>query len=227
MRPLKLLFLILISGAVISRLNAQQLDENSKIKLILSDGKELYLLSKVNAQGTDNDYYYLPTNLRVSVSNNKPEISLIVYNEGENAGGILHLLLTWGLNNNQVEEAAKLLKKKLNANASIVGQVMVNEGEPSFSITSEKPIARILEKSLHQNSHIPLISGAKFAASFKLNAEDVKEITDAKKDYHKLKDINIQMNFTYQTMGQRGAIRTAAMQNWCIELPATEIFKYF
>jgi hypothetical protein len=205
---------------------AQQLDPNSRIKLVLSDGTELSLLSTLNLHGNDYSYYYLPASLRISVSNNRPEISLLVYNDKDNQGGILHFLLTWGLTGSQEREANILLKQKISDSAFIAGQVMVNEGSPGIGITTDKPLARILGRYLNQNSHIPLMSGGKYAVSIKLASDEVKEILDAKKNYSLIRDIAIQMNFTYGIMVQKGFIRTAINQNWTIEMPLRDIIKF-
>jgi hypothetical protein len=205
---------------------AQQLDDKSKTEVILSDNTHL-ILYKAYSSGQDaNIYYYLPVNLHVSFNGNKPEISLLLYNDNENKGGILHFLLSWGLTRLQEEEARNLLNKKLNDTTMIAGSVLADAAPVSFKITSDDGIAGILRGALTQNSQVPLIPGSKLAASFKLSDKEAILINEVIKRPEKIGKGTIQMIFIYKSMVKDGYSTRPVEHEWILEMSLKDIFEY-
>src|SRR5438046_572175 len=99
-----LILRILINALLPVHVTGQLLNESSCREIQLHDGVEV----KVCATATNNkSFYYLPGILQLSLSNGLPQISFLVFKEGNSdkiAGGILHFLFQWGLTGNQEKE---------------------------------------------------------------------------------------------------------------------------
>ncbi|MEL7223245.1 MAG: hypothetical protein AAGJ93_18105, partial [Bacteroidota bacterium] len=107
-------------------LNAQILDAENKIVVILSDGTQVVCLGRVNtvsngaAPNFSNEYYYTPTNLRLSTKEDgTPEFIFLRYTSdkaveyGGDQGGLIHFLMEWGLTAEQERELQQKVADKL------------------------------------------------------------------------------------------------------------------
>ena len=103
--------------------NAQELDANNRLTIALSDGTKVNLVGKampMNSETVSNDYYYLPTNLRIAQKpDGTPAFLFVKFTTEKDAasggvqGAIIHFLMEWGLTDAQRKEADKKLKETL------------------------------------------------------------------------------------------------------------------
>src|SRR6186713_2560141 len=121
--------LFTIFGLVLSTsLNVfpQVLDSENKIGITLSDGIQVVAYGRANTASSSsydkfsNEYYYLPTNLRLSKKDDgTPEFIFVKYTTEENeaAGGVqgalMHFLMEWGLTPDQEKELQQKIKEKI------------------------------------------------------------------------------------------------------------------
>lgn len=116
-------------------LNAQGLDANNMITIVLDDGTKVNLIGKALSMeasqtiyGTNkasNEYYYLPANLRLSQkADGTPEFLFVKYTTEKDAsaggvqGALIHFLVEWGLTADQLKQAELKLKSKLGQSSS-------------------------------------------------------------------------------------------------------------
>src|SRR5687768_2171724 len=123
----------------------------------------------------DNEYYYLPTNLRLSKRGDTgvPEFLFLKYvtEEREDQGGIsgalIHFLMEWGLTEELRKEAETLLQSRVKG-AKVVGPVMMQQADgETFSIISATVAKdnKDFTRSLITNGQAPLLPGQKIAAA--------------------------------------------------------------
>jgi len=139
----------------------------------LPDGNNVMLVEGKN-YGKKDLFYYLPTNFRIS-KNEKglPEFSLMYYTEEKVEEAILHFIIKWGLTEEQQLLTENMLNEIQDKPALIMGAISLNNSE-EFTISQNTQLGKILKRSLSSSSKPPLMSGAKMALSFKINAEDTK-----------------------------------------------------
>lgn len=164
-------------------------------------------------------FYYLPVNMRVAEKNGMPEFSFITYRKdslSEIEGGLLHFLLTWGLNSEQESLLDSLFKAQGDSLATLMGSIMVKP--ESFEISTEKPIAKILKNTLTNAAKVPSFAGGKMALSFRLDGEQAKAIFKAIKSPKTVNDISLKFLFKYDAMGGE--------KPWEIALKLSDLFSY-
>ena len=126
----------------------------------------------------DNEYYYLPVNLRLSKrpDTGVPQFLFLKYmtDEKEDNGGIngalLHFLMEWGLTDELRRECEAALQVKVKG-AKVMGPVMLQQAEgESFSIISATVAKDNKEftRSLITGGVAPLLPGQKIAAAANL-----------------------------------------------------------
>jgi hypothetical protein len=204
---------------------AQNLDDDSRTEVILSDGTPVVLYRAHSTEGS-NIYYYLPVNMHLSVRDGRPEISFLLYDEDGNRGAILHFLLTWGLSVSQVKEANELLNLRLKDTVIVAGSVLVDAAPVSFVITGNDRLVKIMNGAISQNSQVPLIPGTKLAASFRFPGEEADYISNMIIQQRKTIDGAIRMIFTYKTMVKKGYVSKPVEDEWMIEMGLDNIFQY-
>ena len=196
MKPINyiLLCLFFLSTHVLQAQVEQQKD--GSYKATLSDGmgtEVLVFAAKPNDRGKL-PFYYLPTNLRVSVQDTTPEFSFMPFGEGEEiSGGLMHCLLKWGLGRTELKELRHLLRTQVDSNAVLYGSVTVEQFDegPDFELSSNTELGEILNKSLTNKSQVPLNAGGKLALSFLFSAKDAQTIAEQINDPEKLKEESI------------------------------------
>lgn len=188
-----LTFVLLTSGAVPAQLPVSA-------DVTLSDGTRLQLFREAGQSPGSTIYYYLPVNLRISDSDGYSEFSFIVFRNDSLSpirGGLMHLLLVWGLTPAQQAEAERLLLAETDSSAVIGGSLFMDEDPayPGFEILSDSPLAHILRRSLKNAGGTPLNAGAKIAAAFSFSAEDAAEMNKALEKASNFDGIRFKMYF--------------------------------
>ncbi len=198
------LVLCLGMGSVLS---AQLPDQ---LELTLSDKTKVKLCRQSNDRSSSL-YYYLPVNFRISEKKGQSEFSFLTYRKDSLApitGGIMHMLMEWGLNKNQLEEAREQLRLQLDSTAILAGSVFLSQdsAHPSVEIISKNSLGEVLMRSIKNSARTPLQSGAKLATSFSFSAEDAKVMAEALEKPKKLKDIVFRIYFTANDYRFRGCV---------------------
>ena len=207
--------LILICGAT----NAQQLDDNSVQTVKLDNDVTVTLframnpeLSSLDANGDvkqvapSNDYYYLPTNLRLGLRpDGVPEFLFTKFTTESKTGvngAIMHMLMQWGLTAGQQAELDKKLKEVTkNPNAIVRGQVQLkadDERGGSFQIIS----ATLSDKSFATailNGRAPMLDGGKVAMATRLTADGAQLLASTFDKATSIADLSISLNYVYTT----------------------------
>ncbi|MEP6793322.1 MAG: hypothetical protein ABJB16_03275 [Saprospiraceae bacterium] len=158
-----------------------------------------------------NTYYYLPANLRLAIKKDKtPEFSFLTYKSADGNeidGAILHLLFEWGLTADQEKEIDKKIKSTLDSNAVLAGVISLEIPEkiPSFLISGDSELAKILGSRWSQPPVASVIPGTRMAISYRLTAAEAKLFEAALIQPSKFDGISVELKFIY-----RGGYR----QNW-------------
>jgi hypothetical protein len=202
---------------------AQNLDDESRTEVNLSDGTTVVFYKGHQAEES-NIYYYLPVNMHLSVRNGIPEISFLQYDEEGNRGAILHFLLTWGLSGSSVREANGLLNLKIKDTAIVAGPVLVDAAPVSFLITGNDTVVSIMNNSSSQNSPAPVIPGSKLAASFRFGADDSDYLSGIIRNHKKEIDGEVQMIYIFRTMVRQGYLTKPVEHEWKLSMNLDTIF---
>lgn len=179
----------------------QRLIPESKMDIVLSDSIKVTLYRAVTADRVNNACYYLPVNFRITEKAGKPEFSFLSYDsdqDGRNDGAIMHLLLTWGMTDDQQTEAERLLREKFDSTLYIAGcPLLSGKGESiRFEIHSDNPLGEVLSKSLRSRGNPPLSPGEKMALSFMFSPENSERMESGVKNPEKLKGIFFDLTYT-------------------------------
>jgi hypothetical protein len=185
----------------------QRLIPGSKMVIVLSDSSSVILYRAVTSDHVNNACYYLPVNFRISERAGKPEFSFISYDsdeDGKNDGAIMHLLLTWGLTEEQQTEAEKLIRGKVDSTLYLSGCPLLSEKREDirFDIHGDNPLCEVLRESLRSKGSPPLSPGEKLALSFMFSSGNTEKIELALKSPDRLKGIFFDL--TYSVSGNQG-----------------------
>jgi hypothetical protein len=128
-------------------------------------------------------YRYLPTGLRVPRNEaGQPEASLLKISENEGdpiTGGIMHLMLVWGLNVKQELELQSALRETVDSMAVMLGAANVETtGDEKVSIRGDGPLGDALRAALKSSSSVANSAGGKMALSFRFDEGQVKVLLD-------------------------------------------------
>ena len=155
------------------------------VRLRLRDGTPVTLIRGVEDEGASRAYRYLPANLTIARRRDGvPEFSFLAYREdstGPIVGGIMHLLLRWGLTEDQEAELQRALRSQIDSLGTVVGAapVRAREEDPSWEITSKGTIGAILNRSIASSGHVPTAPESKLAISFRFDAPDAVKMSEA------------------------------------------------
>jgi len=120
-----------------------------------------------------NVYYYLPPAPRVSErADGGLELSLVKFVDpkGDTSGGLLHMLVTFTLPEDELETLREALKKE-NGKARLAGPVPLHQAEEgSFTIISGSLSDKGFTRSLISSGRAPVTPGAKAAVAATLSA---------------------------------------------------------
>ncbi|MEZ4776209.1 MAG: hypothetical protein R3D00_23750 [Bacteroidia bacterium] len=190
---------------------AQQVDMRKEVKLTLSDQTQVLLYPSVDYR---HQFYYFPVNLRISIrKDSQPEYSFLTFkenDEGPVTGGLLHVMLTWGLNISQEEEALEKLRSEMDSTAVIYGALPLEPLEPAsgFYIISDNKGAEIMRRSLKASAGPANVPGGKMAASFMFSADDAVAMEKLMAHPEDFKDSRIFFAWRYAYSDQILAIGT-------------------
>ena len=152
---------------------------NGSYQITLSDSLQVQVFAKERDERGKIPCYYLPTNLRISVKDTTPEFSFLTYGDDEISGGLMHVLLKWGLDRTQLKELRSLLRNNLDSNAVLYGSTMVERTTKAqdFEISAHTVLGKMLNQSMTSKSQVPLNAGGKLALSFLFDATNARTIT--------------------------------------------------
>jgi hypothetical protein len=152
--------ILLLAALMLSAqgLNAQVLDYQNKVEIVLNDGTHVILYGKAKSLNNTytGEYYYLPAGLRLSHrTDGTPQFLFLKYTTEQRAeaggaqGGLIHFLMEWGLTQAQLQEAQTKLVTRIAdlaktpgspykgiQNPKIMGAVDVYTEDESFRIIS-------------------------------------------------------------------------------------------
>jgi hypothetical protein len=175
---------------------AQIVDWSAKIECTLPDGEILQLFPSTSAP---TGYYCLPSHLRLSVNEDKqPEFLLMLWaNEGEAAvsHGIMHWLITWGLDKDQENFVRNYITTTVDSTANLLGTLSVNAPEKYVIKGKNTELTTLLNKAIQTGGSIPTTPGGKSATSFKIEGENAVLLQKIYKNKDKWKDVWIEMPF--------------------------------
>jgi hypothetical protein len=195
MKRILSLCMLLLSAITLS---AQIVDDFNTVTVTLKDGTKVTLYGRAwdigdktqeellkqgslkdNLTAKNGEYFYLPTNLRLSKNaQGTPQFLLLKYVTDEvtpdrdMSGALLHFLLEWGLTEEQRLECEELLRrvKPKEPQARVVGPVkLFAPEEESFAITSATTSDKGLTNSVLTSGRAPLTEGGKVAVASSLN----------------------------------------------------------
>ncbi|WP_340200863.1 hypothetical protein [Ascidiimonas sp. W6] len=192
--------LIIVLSFWMNPFNAQVLEMENIQQFILADGTHIKIAKKRSGfDETEEAYYYLPAKIDFSKSKQgAPEFSFLAYKQGgEITGGILHFLVQWGLDKNQLYEADSLLKAKQGTKAILMGAVMPEASVPAKNIRVEGNLqmAQILNNSKSTKGKVTLLPHSKMASSFHLSRADAISFQKLLSDNNNLKNTFLVFDF--------------------------------
>lgn len=188
------LFIFMISEVS----NAQAVCAESRSVVPLRDGKEVVLFSE-SMNGSGYSYYYLPGDLHISEVKGNKEFLFQPYHENGADGAIMHMLLTWGIGQDEEDQIKKFLVSRGDSLGVIAGNVNVEQiSREAFAIVSTNSLGRILNRSLNSQPNVPSHAGSKMALSFNFKDEDASKMKAAMKNPQKFKGISFQLIYHYQ-----------------------------
>lgn len=207
-------FLVLFSGIVHSQILNDasfltiKLKDQTTVALYSSLPEELRSLDENGDRQTvapTNDYYYLPTNLRLAQRpDGVPEFLFTKFtteNSEGVSGAIMHFLMKWGLSTEQQKELQdKLRIETKNPEARVKGQVQLNRDVESggFQIISATLSDNSMATSI-LNGRAPTLDGGKVAVATRLTADGAQLLSSSFEKAKSIADLSIQLNYVYST----------------------------
>ena len=222
--------LLLLIGCILSGiLNSfsQILDSENKVGITLSDGVQVIAYGRANTASSSsygkfsNEYYYLPTNLRLSKKEDQtPEFIFVKYTTEENAaaggvqGALMHFLMEWGLTPAQEAELQKKIAQKLGdlkntnpkysevQNPKVLGPATLKsdvEGE-TFRIVSGTLTNQKFTPNMVTSGKAPLLPGAKMAVAAILEKNGAQLLAATFEKARSITDVSLNLRFQYEVL---------------------------
>ena len=217
----------------------QALDSDNKVGITLSDGTQVVAYGRANTASSSsygkfsNEYYYLPTNLRLSKKEDgTPEFIFVKYTTEENAaaggvqGALMHFLMEWGLTPDQERELQVKIAEKLgdlrNVNAlysevrdpKVLGPVTLKsnvEGE-TFRIVSGTLTNEKFTPNMVTSGKAPLLPGAKMAVAAILEKNGAQLLAATFEKARSITDVSLNLRFQYEALTP--AVDGSITVNW-------------
>jgi hypothetical protein len=215
-------------------LNGQVLDAKSKRLVSLRDGTPVLIFSSMKDPSS---YYYLPRKIQVACTQGVPEISLMIYrNERkEITGGILHVLMTWGLTPAQEKETQSIITNTVDSLGHLkgAGDITLHSGQLEFD--QKNLFAKGLEKSSALAVKVPTLPVHKTAASFNLSPLVARFLVDELTSQRESKKIKMRAGYRFTTMSGDSLIKigvemedemTISLSSWIKALKRYKLMKY-
>jgi hypothetical protein len=186
------------------------LDDETRETIVLDDGTTIILYAQAGSQPgrPTSNYYYLPANLRLSQRpDGTPEFLFLKFtteqraDQGGISGGLMHFLMTWGLNAEQEQDLAAKLKKK-NRRAVLKGAAPLEPDDSggSFRIVSATLEDDSLTPSVVSSGKAPLIPGGKAAAASRLTAEGAQLLAATFEKSSSITDVSLVLSYSFTTL---------------------------
>ncbi|NBA84877.1 hypothetical protein GVN16_03855 [Emticicia sp. CRIBPO] len=232
------LLLILLWGGLLTGAQAQGLDDRNRIDITLTDGVKVRLLGK-SSPGTSNvftnEYYYLPTNLRLSrKQDGTPEFLLIKYTTEEKAdaggvqGALMHFLMEWGLTQVQLAELQKKVEEKVKELSLVPGsgfaalkgkKPMVmgaaklrSDTKDSFRVISAILTDKTFTPNMVTSGQASLLEGSKIAVAARLEKNAAQLLAATLEKNRSISDVSLELKFAYDIMAP--AIKGKVIVDW-------------
>ena len=205
------------------RTDAQILDYNNKVEIVLNSGMNIVLYGKANTlqnnnsgidgtQKASNEYYYLPTNLRLAKrEDGVPKFLFIKYTSDarETAGGtqgaLMHFMMEWGLDATQMAELQTKLEVKLQGVALtggkpiVKGPVELEAGENSFSVISASLSDDKSAKTI-TSGRAPVFSGGLVAVGSKMDKYTAQLMSTTLEKTKSIADLSLRMDMKFKLL---------------------------
>ena len=238
-RPIK--SLIVIGFILLRGLSSigQVLDSENKVGITLSDGTQVVAYGRANTASSSsydkfsNEYYYLPTNLRLSKKDDgTPEFIFVKYTTEETAaaggvqGALMHFLMEWGLTPAQEKELQDKITEKLGdlkgvnpkysevKSPKVVGPATLKsdvEGE-TFRIVSGTLTNEKFTPNMVTSGKAPLLPGAKMAVAAILEKNGAQLLAATFEKARSITDVSLNLRFQYEILTP--AVDGYIMVNW-------------
>lgn len=248
MKKMKISLILLLAGIFFTLPNAeaQILDSENKVGITLSDGTQVICYGRANTASSysynkfSNEYYYLPTNLRLSAkSDGTPEFIFMKYTTEETAdaggvqGALMHFLMEWGLTPSQEKDLQDKIKNKLGdlknvnpkysqvKNPKVVGPVNLKaniEGE-TFRIISGTLTNEKFTPNLVSSGKAALLPGSKMAVAALMDKNGAQLLSATFDKARSITDVSLNLRFQFDVLTP--AVDGKITVNW------TEISKEF
>lgn len=237
MHKFLLLMGIMLSGSL--SLTGQVLDSENKVGLTLSDGTQVIAYGRANTASStsygkfSNEYYYLPTNLRLSKKpDGTPEFIFVKYTTEEEAaaggvqGALMHFLMEWGLTPEQEKELQNQIADKLGdlksvnpkyaevKNPKVLGPVTLKsdvEGE-TFRIVSGTLTNEKFTPNMVTTGKAPLLPGSKMAVAAILEKNGAQLLAATFEKARSITDVSLNLRFQYEVLTP--AVDGVIVVNW-------------
>lgn len=212
MQHIKFLSALLLMCSALT-VNCQVLNGSSCKKCSLPGNVEVLLCSSAdNAHA----WYYLPLNLQLSWREEDPEISLVMYKKtgtDEIEGGMLHLLVRWGLTDAQEKQLRQILNKTVDSSGTYEGPASITADKANeLRLVPSGNLSEIFRQSLTNAIKMPSSASGKTAMAFRFSKKDAPLVYRAFTQYDQLREIKFQCSYTYSTGMRKDGIRTVSGQ---------------
>lgn len=199
---------------------SQVITADSYKAIVLDSG---YKVGVFQSKDCPQCYYYLPVDLRVSQKpGGIPEISLVTWKNDEGSeviGGILHLLVEWGLTPEKERLLGEVIRSRYDSSAIIMGSVLVNPG--TMKLSGSDKACEILRTSLTNPPAVPSTPGAKMALSFHISQTDILDFLEFTNHPAKTKGELI-LYYQYEALSPFGAQEIKDLE---LRLPISQLLK--
>lgn len=233
---------LVVAGLLLAiglRVNAQILDSENKVGITLSDGTQVIAYGRANTASSgsyakfSNEYYYLPTNLRLSKKEDgTPEFIFVKYTTEETAeaggvqGALMHFLMEWGLTPDQENELQQKIASKLGdlknvnpryaevQNPKVLGPATLKsdvEGE-TFRIVSGTLTNEKFTPNMVTSGKAPLLPGSKMAVAAILEKNGAQLLAATFEKARSITDVSLNLRFQYQVLTP--AVDGSITVNW-------------
>lgn len=218
------IFLMLFFTSFLSG-HAQILDSENKVGITLSDGTQVICYGRANSASSSsygkfsNEYYYLPTNLRLAKKKDgTPQFLFVKYTTDEKGsdiqGALMHFLMEWGLTPAQESELQQQILRKLgklkNVNPlysqvkapKVVGPATLKsnvEGE-TFRIVSGTLNNDKFTPSFSTSGKAPLLPGAKMAVAALMDKNGGQLLAATFEKNRSITDVSVNLRFQYELL---------------------------
>ena len=211
-----MLAVFLVSYSV--SVKGQVIDSENKINEVLSDGTSvtLYGAAATLSDEKTKDYYYMPTNLRLSKKPDGTPMFLFLQYTTEDArgedtnGAILHLLMEYGLTQEQQQELEGILENRHDG-AKLKGVCEVDpEEENSILVVSATLSNKDRVRTLVHSGRAPKFPGNKIAVAADLDKTAAQLMAATFEETSSIADLSVTLAYNYQ-------VRVPAVKGYIIE----------